>query len=403
MRCFRSFLPAVAALVACGALLADVGLATAKEPPRTSRVYPVPNSDIAKRLQVKLFDAGCYGNQLSRDIELDGGNFRIKSRKALWVFIDTVNAHIAGAKKFAGDALTPQAIEAAFSLGAISGTPQFCRKYGAEFLNQYFTDRSQHLDGAFVRSGRKGTCSTTQVSYDYLKDKGGDYARMVDTLSNALRNFNTVFAGSVNFKDGWESETAADFDKHSLPVVDKAAARKALQQAADKWRQLSFSFGLKTAACKLCYKINDWIYLSNIAQSNGGHLARTVPAPDGQGLAYYRTPVRLITEKMLDEVLPLIKLHRGVTANLNLQLHYLTDPNGVPDGMNELEINARAGELEGVRQKALLDIIKKLQAATDDQKKHDENNPLMVKLVSETNCIGFDGRSVDQDSGMPAQ
>ena len=99
---------------------------SAKEPPARSAVYPsAGDPDLINSLQIALFDNGCYGNRLVRDGptgEVDG-QFERKSRKAIWVFIDTINDTVAGAQKFKASDLTARAILSAIAATSSKSCP----------------------------------------------------------------------------------------------------------------------------------------------------------------------------------------------------------------------------------------------------------------------------------------
>ncbi len=381
------------------AVLLGIAPAFAKEPPAISPVYPQDGDrDLILDLQAKLFDAGCYGNQLVRDGpdgEVDG-QFRAKSRKAIWVFIDTFNDTVAGTRKFRARDLTPNAIQTAFSLDVVKNADRFCREFGEDFLNAYFTDANQHRTDGTVALGKSGACNRDEVSQSYLRGKGGEYARFTRAFERIRGEFETIFAGEINFKDKWKPDTIEAFDNHSLPVVDKNSARKALKTAFEQWQRLSFSYGLTKKDCLTCNKINDWIYLRNIGQSNGGHLVSTKSNRAGSTTNIFRFPVKIITLAMLENVVPLIKLHRGVTANFNLHYEWLLDPAKVPTGVDSSGIQTRTVELTKVREDTLHNIISRLIGSTPDQKATSAQNPLMRDLAKNYTCTGFDGSSVDQ-------
>ena len=65
--------------------------------------------------------------------------------------------------------------------------------------------------------------------------------------------------------------------------------------------------------------------------------------------------------------------------------------------MEREAVEARIQQLSGVRDLALLEIIKLINSATDAQRTHDQTANRLLKLLADRYvCNGFDGSSVDQ-------
>ena len=188
----------------------------------------------------------------------------------------------------------------------------------------------------------------------------------------------------------------------SVEIPFSEETKKALQDAFSNFSKLIFAHGIvkyKTD-CQVCYAINDWIYLRNIAQANGGYLVGKVEAitdskaADGPVVGVGRALVESITMTMLSSIQSSIKTYRSITANLNQQLDNLplSPTKDIADKIRVLG-DARDQEM-GLMVAALLSASQKDRLADETNKSN--KNSLMSTLYRSYSCSGFDGSSVDQ-------
>lgn len=255
--------------------------------------------------------------------------------------------------------------------------------------------------GAARQRATDRVCRRSEVGRSYLTDKAGE-AKEANALSATLDRFNEAFdrifkPGDVDATKGWDNTTKDRLEIVAGNRVTHASAKSALEAAAHQLRQLSFAYGLsKFPACGVCYQINDWIYLRNMAQSSGGQLM-FVESRQADRKAFIRADVSRITEKMLAEVAPFIRIHRGASANLELHFGYL-EPNGLPQGMDRTAVAGRIPALIAARDEAMRDIVFRLRDSKNSTPSADatQANRLMRQVASIYRCVGFDGGSLDQ-------
>lgn len=347
--------------------------AAAAEPPRRSPAYPALRSKVATELQIKLFENGCYGNQLTRNTELDQGNFGPKSRRALWVFIDTVNSNLVGSAKFRGSSLRPDAILTAFGIGRIASTPQYCRTFGAQFLDKYFTDKNEHIPG-----GGANVCRKDSIGREYLAGLTSvpGASTLSDSLRAVIRNFDgTVFPPGAGDPVVLSDSNKGRIKRFGIKGVTPDTTRSALVEAAYNFDNLVLAYALQKTKCGQCAAINDWLYLRNIASANAGYLIAKKHDAD----IFYRFDVNKIPEDMMEQVRPNIRVYRSITAKLNEVLTGNLDP-----ALTRTLITQRDAELAGIT-KFFQDTY---QPATASKS--------MSEIARGGTCVGFDGSAIYQ-------
>ena len=292
--------------------------------------------------------------------------------------------------------------EAFDRLIAKSGTPASAIRRSAETFLAWMVKLPDGYCGGNARTSAR-ICRRSDVGRNYLAGKAGQISgasSLTPTLNEFNDAFDTVFTpGQVDITAGWDPalKLKERLEEAAGNRVTHATAKKALQEAAHQLAQLSFAYGIQAStSCNLCYIVNDWLYLRNIAQSTGRQLMTTYEHPNGDK-EYFRVAVAPITEVMIKDISPYIRIHRGASANVDLHFTYL-EPNGLPQGMDKDSVNARVPVLIAARDLAMLDIVKKLRDMAVDPAKTtiSSTNRLMRTLNPGLRCPGFDGSSVDQ-------
>jgi hypothetical protein len=374
---------AIFATLALGAEVAMSGMAEAKDPPAAGP-YPTTAAETS-RLQNFLYNNQCYGNLQSSGV-IDS-RFGDDSRRALWVFLDTLFARYPEAK--VANITTAARVFQILELNQVKDAAgRFCE--GSQFRAEYFSDRNKHSDGSpDVGSGPDDRrCSRNEVARTYLAAKRPEYARLIQYLDLVINNYSAIFPDEkVDYTYGMNPAGIKKLKDFGKPGVTHAGTREALKAARDNYERLSFAQGINVkVACTVCYSINDYIFLRNIAQANGGYLiAKATKLTPPQ-----RVEVARVTEVMLAVILKNVKIYRSIVARYNVvfeKIAALKPPNTPSDELlKELE------GLEEARDAEMVLIVAGLRSKENDS----SGSPLMRTQLQNYVCEGFTGEAVDQ-------
>lgn len=281
--------------------------------------------------------------------------------------------------------------------------PQSARASAEQFLVYLQGLPDRHCGAASVRRSTERVCRRSEVGRNFLTSRAKEIAgasALGPTLGAFNEAFNKIFPpGEVNPTAGWSQNDVARLDAVAGNRVTHASAKKALEAAAHQLAQLSFAYGMSSnRVCAVCYQVNDWIYLRNIAQSNGGVLMYMEDLEGGRK-AFRRADVSTVTESMLTGLLPFIRIHRGASTNLELHLSHL-EMAKLPDGMDRAALAKKVPLLIQERDAAMRQIIDKLrtsagQPAAQGPAASTPDRPMRT-LAGIYACEGFDGSSLDQ-------
>ena len=371
-----------------------------KDLPFANRAYPAPYSPLAKNLQEALFDHKCYGNQLTNS-EIDQ-KFEDRSRRALWVFMDTFN------DRFSRNNTSIRISSAENALAILKNeriNSTFCGN--SPRLSEWFPDYNEHIDQAALANAALssgGTCNKEAVGADFLNSRAPQVisvARLRQQIDLVINNFDQIFReGEVDFTAGFDDKALERLEKYGKPGVTNETTLRALKEASHQFSRLSFAYGVKTKKdCEVCYRINDWIYLRNIAQANGGYLIGKQPAP---AVSFVTFPVDGLTEKMMSYIELNLKIYRAITAKMQ-ELIATAKPISDKPVSDKVGADKTGGvdqqvEVNKFREFEMLTIVTGLASIQNDKDYawNPRTNPYMRAVAGLYQCIGFDGSSVDQ-------
>ena len=378
--------------------------------PKT-KVYPIKAEDI-KYAQSTLYDNGCYGNQLGKDQK--DGRIGDLSRRAFWVFADTVKLKYPNLRSVNISDRRYRFKDYKLLLTLPDLEPNFCRKYGQKFLSKWYDDKNFHYPGR-ERSDKITACNKDNTAGNYLDQRGKiskDLAlatRLDRPLTLVVKEFKKIFL-KKDFPDPVTDPNVlnshpgaiAVYEDHAEKVDEYEDILETLKKAQKQFRSLALRYGLqKKKSCIICIQINDWKFLSNLAQANGGNIVYD----DGKGEIVI-IPVDSITKKLMHTIKGNIFLYQRMSVKWN-RLVKLNQKNKKDKKDSKVKKDKKEKQRQRIikelykikekRSKILLALAKGLhEPKVAAYKIADETtNPLMTSLKSQFDCVGFDGSSLD--------
>jgi hypothetical protein len=228
-----------------------------------------------------------------------------------------------------------------------------------------------------------GVCRKDLVSAAYLNTlKGMDKVHVLsEALQTVIDNFDTaappntaVFPADKRDPVVLNNQSVSRIREYGVPRVTPETTLASLKAAAHHFNNLVLSHALKSKDCSNCAKINDWIYLRNIASENSGFLIGKHP----NAAIYARFDVTKIPEDLLDQIRPNIRVYRSITAKLNMVLQANSDP-------------ALAGNLIAQRDAEMYFIVSRFE-----KRAKATTRIRMPALAATSKCVGFDGSLIYQ-------
>lgn len=235
------------------------------------------------------------------------------------------------------------------------------------------------------------SCSVNDVAKDYfagLPPSLGTATRLSQPLEFVISRFDSVFSDAdLDSFVGMTPEARKRITQFDQKGITRESTAKALQDAWYQFAKLAFLYGIRNKEeCKICYKINEWRFLRNIAQSNAGYLV----AKDNKTGAYFRFPVDAITEKLFDDIRDNIKILRSYANSITQAIATLPNKSQAEAG----EIQERIQKINDARDLEMVLVVKWLAQAIDSERRVDAR--LMKDLALTYRCDGFDGSALDQ-------
>ena len=356
-------------------------------------LYPRPQDRAEiELLRDALFDNSCYGNKITRQDE-SNQPFGPRAKKALHVFVETYYRQFRPSKPFAN---AKDVQEAADSVRRLC--------VNSQYRALYFSNRREHVGGGSARPSAL-TCSKSDVETNYLSSisqNSSSAAGLTKSLADIVESFATIFPDAkLDYYTGYSKYDQALLDKKGIKGFSYGETKDALNKARSLFSRLAFLNGIeRTPACKMCYKINEWMFLNSIAQASAGYLISTTTTAVSKSGEKVDLPIRSvaaasITEPMLDTVMSNIKLYRSYALKYIEIVSSMTAGTAAPGDDREKAAKA----LEGNRKAILLDrdnefnlIVLGLHSARENLQA--VKGTAMKEIAARYQCVGFDGSNV---------
>ena len=381
-------------------------------------------------MQGLLFLNQCYGNRIRSSDEVDG-KFGPLTKRALAVFVETYNARLPRGARPVND--FSSALTAATSV--VRGNP-FCANAN-QLLSTYFGelhDPSLPPGSAGGQSmpQRERYCSWKDVGRSYLESFAQENpaaSGVLQPLADVVTRFEAIFPDrSIEFYNGLPPERVKELKEKNIAGFSYQETLEALKRARALYMTLSFHTGMrKNSDCQICYRINEWMFLTSVAQASAGVLS---PPPEeiirATNMPIMRVPARQITLPMMESVLLNVRLYRAYVlrydqivermatetkspAHANLgrmpedkyqqEREDLARLAGIPAESLDKE-RAHMRELDDQRKRALIDRDREWSEIVfimhrEMTKAGAPKEPLMRTLAEQYQCDGFTGASID--------
>ncbi len=171
-------------------------------------------------------------------------------------------------------------------------------------------------------------CRLDDIGRNYLKklaEKPENKSRamaqqLAEPLKYVIENFDTLFPDNPHNKapqiKARDDAAQKRLETYGVEGVNPTSTKKALIEAARTFHSLTLQYGhnpnkksTPSNFCDICFKINSWKYLENLAQSRGGRMFNSEDPT-------YNVKVDDIELGMINEVTDNILVHRRMTAVL---------------------------------------------------------------------------------------